>query len=63
VRHHGDIGRLEMAAEELDAAFERRSEILQAIRDAGFPLAVIDLEPFRSGRLNELAGVSLPVLG
>jgi uncharacterized Fe-S center protein len=25
--------------------------------------AVLDLEPFRSGRLNELAGVQLPVVG
>jgi uncharacterized protein len=62
VRHHGDIGRLEVAADELDVAFDRRAEILEAIRAAGFKLAVLDLEPFRSGRLNELAGLSLPVV-
>jgi uncharacterized protein len=62
VRHHGEIGRLEVAADELDAAFGRRTEILEAIRSAGFKLAVLDLEPFRSGRLNDLAGVSLPVI-
>jgi uncharacterized protein len=31
-----------------------RSPLAESIRAAGFRLAVIDLEPFRSGRLNEL---------
>jgi uncharacterized protein len=61
VRYHGDIGRLEVAAEELPAALARTGELAQAIKGAGFKLATLDLEPFRSGRMNELAG--LPVLG
>jgi uncharacterized protein len=28
----------------------------------GFKFVVLDLEPFRSGRLNEAAGISLPVI-
>jgi uncharacterized protein len=63
VRYHGDIGRLEVASDELEAAFSRRSELVAAVRSAGFKVAVLDLEPFRSGRMNELAGVSLPVTG
>ncbi|MFL5300798.1 MAG: ATP-dependent sacrificial sulfur transferase LarE [Anaeromyxobacteraceae bacterium] len=62
VRHHGDIGRVEVAAEEMDRAFARRAEVVAAVREAGFKVAVLDLEPFRSGRMNELAGVPLPVL-
>jgi pyridinium-3,5-biscarboxylic acid mononucleotide sulfurtransferase len=62
VRHHGDIGRVEVAADELEHAFSRRAELARAVRDAGFKVAVLDLEPFRSGRMNELAGVSLPVV-
>jgi pyridinium-3,5-biscarboxylic acid mononucleotide sulfurtransferase len=62
VRHHGDIGRVEVAADELEHAFSRRAELARALRDAGFKVAVLDLEPFRSGRMNELAGVSLPVV-
>jgi pyridinium-3,5-biscarboxylic acid mononucleotide sulfurtransferase len=62
VRHHGDIGRIEVAAEEMERAFARRAEVVAAVRDAGFKVAVLDLEPFRSGRMNELAGVRLPVL-
>ena len=52
VRHHGILGRLEVAADDLDRAFEREPEIVAAIRAAGYVHAVIDREPFRSGRLN-----------
>ena len=62
VRYHGEIGRVEVAAEELEHAFREREAVVRAVREAGFKLAVLDLEPFRSGRLNELAGVSLPVV-
>jgi uncharacterized protein len=30
------------------------------VRGAGFRLAALDLEPFRSGRLNEAAGIAPP---
>ncbi|GEJ57223.1 ATP-dependent sacrificial sulfur transferase LarE [Anaeromyxobacter diazotrophicus] len=63
VRFHGEIGRVEVAADEQEHAFARRAELARAVREAGFKLAVLDLEPFRSGRMNELAGVALPVLG
>jgi uncharacterized protein len=62
VRWHDAIGRVEVAAEELELAWSRRDEVARAVKAAGFKLAVLDLEPFRSGRLNELAGVALPVL-
>ena len=62
VRHHGDIGRVELGEDELARGFERRAEIAVAVKAAGFKLAVLDLEPFRSGRMNALAGVTLPVV-
>jgi pyridinium-3,5-biscarboxylic acid mononucleotide sulfurtransferase len=62
VRHHGDIGRIEVAADELEAAFVRRAELAAAVRTAGFRIAALDLEPFRSGRMNEVAGVALPIV-
>jgi uncharacterized protein len=62
VRWHGEIGRVEVAADELEHAFREREAVVRAVREAGFRLAVLDLEPFRSGRLNELAGVALPVV-
>lgn len=59
VRHHEEIARLEVAADELallaDAAVRER--VLQGVRDAGYRFVTVDLEPFRSGRLNEAAGL------
>lgn len=62
VRHHGEVARLEVAEDELPAAFARRAELAAALKAAGFKAAALDLEPFRSGRLNELAGLTLPVV-
>jgi uncharacterized protein len=59
VRYHGDIARLEVSAEELsrfaDADFRER--VNTALRGHGFKYVALDLEPFRSGRLNEAAGI------
>ncbi|HQR30472.1 MAG TPA: ATP-dependent sacrificial sulfur transferase LarE [Anaeromyxobacteraceae bacterium] len=57
VRDHGDVGRLEVAADEMEHAFARREQLAEAVRAAGFRVAALDLEPFRSGRMNEVAGV------
>lgn len=62
VRHHGEIGRIELGEGELEGALARREALVAAVKGAGFKLAVLDLEPFRSGRLNALAGISLPVV-
>jgi len=62
VRHHGDVARLEVAEDELPAAFARRAALAEALKGAGYKAAALDLEPFRSGRLNELAGLSLHVV-
>jgi uncharacterized protein len=62
VRHHGDIGRIELGEGEIEAAFARRAQLVAAVRAAGFKIAALDLEPFRSGRMNELAGIPLPVI-
>ena len=62
VRHHGDVGRVEIGEEELAAAFERRADLASAVKGAGFKIAALDLEPFRSGRMNEVAGIALPVV-
>jgi uncharacterized protein len=62
VRHHGDVGRVEVGEAELGHAFARRAEVAAAVKGAGFRIAALDLEPFRSGRMNELAGVALPVI-
>jgi pyridinium-3,5-biscarboxylic acid mononucleotide sulfurtransferase len=52
VRHHGIMGRLEVDHADLERALENEATITQAIKRAGYRHAVIDREPFRSGRLN-----------
>jgi uncharacterized protein len=52
VRHHGILGRLEVDQEDLPRALRHENAIADAIKAAGYRHAVIDREPFRSGRLN-----------
>jgi pyridinium-3,5-biscarboxylic acid mononucleotide sulfurtransferase len=55
VRHHGELGSLELPAGDLERALDPRVsvEICEAIRSAGYARAAIDPKPFRSGRLND----------
>jgi uncharacterized protein len=53
VRHHGILGRLEVAEPDLRRALDNEQEIVARLKQAGYSHAVIDREPFRSGRLNE----------
>lgn len=56
VRHHGDVALVEVPEAELSAAIERRAEIVEACRDAGFSFCALDLEGLGSGRLNRVLG-------
>ncbi|MFO0597417.1 MAG: ATP-dependent sacrificial sulfur transferase LarE [Myxococcaceae bacterium] len=67
VRWHQDVARLEVAADELPKMLEAgvRERINVALKALGFTFVAIDLEPFRSGRLNDVlkgGGLSLPVV-
>ena len=61
VRHHGDAARVEVAGDELDTAFRQASKIGSAVRAAGFARALLDLDGYRRGALNE--GLQLVQLG
>ena len=52
VRHHGEIARLEIAAEDLARAVELREALVSGIRAAGYRFVSLDLAGFRSGSLN-----------
>jgi pyridinium-3,5-biscarboxylic acid mononucleotide sulfurtransferase len=54
VRAHGTIARIEVAPEELDAAWAKREQIASAVRDAGFSYGALDLEGYRTGSMNEV---------
>ncbi|WP_342381755.1 ATP-dependent sacrificial sulfur transferase LarE [Myxococcus stipitatus] len=62
VRYHSEVARLEVAAEEYEKflAADVRQRINTAFLALGFKFVSLDLEPFRSGRLNEAAGVTKP---
>jgi uncharacterized protein len=54
VRFHGDVARIEVAQEEMDRAWEIRSQISKACKMAGFLYASIDLDGYRCGAMNEV---------
>src|SRR5258708_35078505 len=60
VRWHGEIARIEVGEGELETLVRARAAAVTALKDAGFKFVSVDLEPFRSGRLNEAAGPGPP---
>lgn len=52
VRSHGECARIEIATDELDAAWNARERIAAAARDAGFAWVALDLDGYRTGSLN-----------
>jgi len=60
VRHYGDLARLEVPLADLPAVFERREEVVAALRAAGYLYATVDLEGLRSGNLNAALSPGAP---
>ena len=65
IRYHGSVARIEVAAEEYDrfASPEFRRKASESLKARGFAFVALDLEPFRSGRMNEAAGIGRSELG
>jgi pyridinium-3,5-biscarboxylic acid mononucleotide sulfurtransferase len=63
VRHHLEVARLEVGADELQRLLEPglRTRVDAAIKRAGFTFVAVDLEPFRSGRLNDALPRAYPL--
>jgi uncharacterized protein len=53
VRHHGQIGRLELEPADFAGALEQRDAIVAKLREIGFAYVALDLAGFRSGSLND----------
>jgi uncharacterized protein len=51
VRHHGDVARIEVPAEELERAIAQRQRIVEGLKRAGYAYVTLDLAGFRSGPL------------
>jgi len=52
VRHYGELARIELGPDEMDAAFLARDDVVAAVQGAGYTYVTLDLEGFRSGNLN-----------
>ncbi|MHB8467573.1 MAG: ATP-dependent sacrificial sulfur transferase LarE [Acidimicrobiales bacterium] len=53
VRHYGDLARIEVALDDLDAVMLQRTAVVAAVRAAGYTYVTLDLEGLRSGNLNQ----------
>jgi len=54
VRHHGDIARLEMPADDLERAFAMRETIAAEVKRHGYKYVTLDLEGYESGSMNRV---------
>lgn len=56
VRAHGELARIELAADELSRGLDREmsENIARGVKDAGFTFIAMDLEGYRQGSLNSL---------
>ena len=55
VRHHGDVARIEIPAEDIKKVVEEpnRAVIVEKLKSLGFKFITVDMQGFRSGALNE----------
>lgn len=58
VRHHGDIARIEVDAEEIPALLKHREDIVAALQQYGFTYVTVDLRGYAMGSLNEELKIS-----
>jgi uncharacterized protein len=56
IRHHGDVARIEVAAEDIKKIVEEpsRAVIVEKFKSLGFKFITVDMQGFRSGALNEV---------
>ncbi len=54
VRSHGDLARLEFISEEMDKAWQVRSELETLCKEAGFTFVALDTKGYRTGAMNEM---------
>ena len=62
VRHHNELARLELPAEEFAQAIEQHMTIVNGIKAAGYRFVTLDLAGFRSGSLNGASAAAIPLL-
>lgn len=58
VRHHGELARLEVPAEDFETVVAQHQPIVAAFRDLGFKFVALDLAGYQMGSLNRLVKVT-----
>ena len=54
VRHHGDVARLELGADEFGRVVNGlRDEVVRRVKEAGYTYVALDLQGYRTGAINE----------
>jgi pyridinium-3,5-biscarboxylic acid mononucleotide sulfurtransferase len=56
VRSHGDLARVEFAADEMEQGWQMRQSVERICREAGFTYVAIDARGYRTGAMNEALG-------
>jgi uncharacterized protein len=59
VRHHGDVARIEVEADDLAAVIEHRDRIIRRLKNLGYKYVTLDLSGFRSGSMNDVLVTNL----
>ena len=54
VRHHGDVARIEVEAEEIPTLIDERARVVELLRAAGYKFVAVDLEGYSTGSLNRI---------
>jgi uncharacterized protein len=54
VRHYGETARIEVPLQDLLAVLDRREQVIQVVKAAGYRYVTLDLEGLRSGNLNSV---------
>ena len=62
VRHHNEIARIELPAEDFPQAIAQHMQITTGIKGAGYRFVTLDLAGFRSGSLNGSNSAAIPLL-
>ena len=59
-RHHDKLCRIEVAADQMELAFAHRDEIAARLKSLGYLWVSLDLNPLRSGSLNDVLKTASP---
>jgi uncharacterized protein len=58
VRHHDDVARIEVEAQDMAALLDRRDVVVEGLKRIGYTYVTLDLAGFRSGSMNDVLSLT-----